>query len=114
MARALRTPWRPTWPPKGSSSILRGSVGSPMTRASSLVDLPAEWPTGMAITGYVPMGTREAVVIPGDAVIRRGQLTGVELATESGVILRWVRLGRTVGDQVEVLSGLDADDRIVR
>jgi multidrug efflux pump subunit AcrA (membrane-fusion protein) len=46
-------------------------------------------------------------------VIRRGQLTGVNVIAGDRAVLRWVRLGRTVGDQVEVLSGLEAGERIL-
>jgi multidrug efflux pump subunit AcrA (membrane-fusion protein) len=28
-------------------------------------------------------------------------------------MLRWIRLGRTLGDRIEVLSGLEPGDRIV-
>ena len=56
-----------------------------------------------------------AVTIPAGAVVRRGQLTGVRVVTPNGVALRWIRLGRTVGDgtRVEVLSGLGTGDEIV-
>jgi len=80
----------------------------------ALVELPEDWPTGMSITAEIPIGTRQAVLIPVDAVVHRGQLTGVRVVDENGTVLRWVRLGRTDGDRVEVLSGLDADDRIAR
>ncbi len=79
------------------------------------VTLPADWPTGVSVTALVPAGTIEAVTVPASAVVRRGQLTGVRVVTPQGVALRWVRLGRSVGDgsRVEVLSGLEAGDEIV-
>lgn len=75
--------------------------------------LPADWPTGLSLTGYIPAGTREAVVIPDSVIVRRGQLTGVRVVIDGRVTLRWVRLGRTVpGGMVEVLSGLVDGERI--
>ena len=79
------------------------------------VTLPADWPTGVSLSALVPTGTTRAVPIPSEAVVRRGQLTGVRVVTPDGVALRWIRLGRTVGegDRVEVLSGLSQGDEIV-
>jgi RND family efflux transporter MFP subunit len=76
------------------------------------VEVPADWPTGTQVTGLLPSGTRSAVTIPASAVVRRGQLTGVRVVSEQGVGIRWIRLGRTFGDRVEVLSGLAEGDRI--
>jgi RND family efflux transporter MFP subunit len=73
---------------------------------------PSDWPTGVSATAFVPTGTRVAVTVPATAVVRRGQLTGVRVVTGDVVTLRWVRLGRTVADRVEVLSGLEAGERI--
>jgi RND family efflux transporter MFP subunit len=79
------------------------------------VTLPADWPTGVSVTALVPAGTTQAITVPTSAIVRRGQLTGVQVVTERGVALRWVRLGRRVGngERVEVLSGLSAGDQIV-
>lgn len=78
------------------------------------VILPEDWPTGVSITALVPTGVTTAVTIPMEAVVQRGQLTGVRVVTEDGVALRWIRLGRSVGDgRIEVLSGLSAGDEIV-
>jgi RND family efflux transporter MFP subunit len=52
--------------------------------------------------------------IPADAVIRRGQLTGVFTVEDSGLKLRWVRLGETSGDAIELLAGPIVDSPIVR
>jgi len=88
----------------------------PMSKTVEVrVTLPEDWPTGVSLSALVPAGTAAALTIPVGAVVRRGQLTGVRVVTPDGVALRWIRLGRTVGDQtrVEVLSGLEAGDEIV-
>lgn len=84
-----------------------------MTRSVEVrVRLPESWPTGAVIRAGVPAGRAESVLIPLSAVVRRGQLTGVRVVDDAGSRIRWVRLGRTIGDQVEVLSGLRAGERI--
>lgn len=56
-----------------------------------------------------------ALWIPADALVRRGQLTGVYLASGDGVLeLRWIRIGSRRDGAVEVLAGLDEDARVVR
>ena len=87
----------------------------PMTRTVEVrAQLPADWPTGVSATALVPAGTVSGIAIPAEAVVRRGQLTGVRVVTEAGVALRWIRLGRTLDDdeRVQVLSGLEPGDRI--
>ncbi len=59
-------------------------------------------------------GSVETISVPETAIVRRGQLTGLFVLNEQGVTrLRWVRLGRTSGELVEVLSGLAAGERVV-
>ena len=87
----------------------------PMSKTVEVrVTLPADWPTGVSVTALIPTETTRAVTIPSNAVVRRGQLTGVRGVTSDGAALRWIRLGRGVGDdRVEVLSGLSVGDEIL-
>jgi RND family efflux transporter MFP subunit len=56
----------------------------------------------------------EMVLIPTEAIVNNGQLSGVYTVSESNTaILRWLRLGRTFDNQVEVLSGLSADETYI-
>jgi RND family efflux transporter MFP subunit len=55
-----------------------------------------------------------AILVPMDAIISKGQLSGLYTVSESNTaLLRWLRLGRSFGDQVEVLSGLSAEESYI-
>lgn len=54
------------------------------------------------------------LLIPESALVKQGQLSGVYTIGEGNVaILRWLRIGKTFGNQVEVLSGLSADEQYI-
>jgi len=54
------------------------------------------------------------LLIPQKAIIKQGQLSGVyTVGNENTAILRWLRIGKTFGDQVEVLSGLSANEQYI-
>ncbi|MBL9118678.1 MAG: efflux RND transporter periplasmic adaptor subunit [Phycisphaerae bacterium] len=64
----------------------------------------------------VPMGRESALTIPPAAVRRIGQLDVVDVVRSddpTSVARRAVRLGRTVGDMIEVLAGLSAGEQVV-
>ncbi len=55
-----------------------------------------------------------SLLVPREALVNRGQLTGVYTVSQSDrALLRWVRTGRAFGNQVEVLSGLQAGESLV-
>jgi RND family efflux transporter MFP subunit len=102
--------------------VIAGAA-DPATRTLEVrLIVPANWPTGAAVTALVPAGVHQGITVPERAVVRRGQLTGVRVVMGDAVVLRWVRLGRsrdgapTEPDsaRVEVLSGLEPGDRIVQ
>lgn len=56
----------------------------------------------------------DVVMIPTSALVKQGQLTGIYTVGSGNVaILRWLRIGKSFGDQVEVLSGLSADEQYI-
>lgn len=58
--------------------------------------------------------TSNIVMIPKSALVTQGQLKGIyTVGSEETAILRWLRIGKTVGDEVEVLSGLKVDESYV-
>lgn len=58
-------------------------------------------------------GQATRTVVPAAAVLRRGELTAVYVATAKGFVLRAVRLGADHGaDGIEIVAGLAAGDRV--
>lgn len=119
-------------------SHLQGTVsqilptGDPETHTFLVkVDLPAA--TGLKAGMFGRMrfnkGLGRTLVVPNRAVVERGELTGVYVVGADNVArLRWIKIGRRVPaeaaagglssgrrteDNVEVLSGLNAGERIV-
>ncbi len=67
----------------------------------------------VAFTPKAGESTRQALLVPAGAIVRRGQLQGLFVVESSRARLRWVRTGALSGDQIEVLSGLAPGDRFV-
>ena len=80
------------------------------------IDLPSnpQIRSGLFGRAYFLRGHREAIQVPKSAVLRRGQLQAVYVVGSDQVAaLRFITVGNTSDDQVEVLSGLQNGDRIV-
>lgn len=60
-----------------------------------------------------PCGTHSTLLIPPAAVTHSGQLESVRLILDGTVRTRNVRTGKTYNDRVEVLSGLQAGERVL-
>lgn len=96
------------------------SGGQYAIKASLPADAATQVHPGMYATVVIPNANghhsdHTTVWIDAASVVKRDQLTGVYVATDSNLaMLRWVRLGKTIDGQVEVLSGLRADERIIR
>ncbi|MBS5797101.1 MAG: efflux RND transporter periplasmic adaptor subunit [Dysgonomonas mossii] len=73
---------------------------------------------GMYVNILIPNKTSEnitsKIMLDKSSIVYRDQLTGVYVIDDqSQANLRWIRLGKTIGNQVEVLSGLSQNDKIV-
>ena len=55
-----------------------------------------------------------AILIPTSAIVKKGELKGIYVVSQSNTaLLRWLRLGKVSGENVEVLSGLSADETYI-
>lgn len=56
----------------------------------------------------------DALLIPAAALTRKDEMAGIyTVSSQNTALLRWLRLGRTYGNQVEVLSGLRKNDSFI-
>ncbi len=94
--------------------------------ATHTVQLRADLPAGLAAAtpglfarlwlpvGGDAVGAPASPRVPLKAVVRRAELTALYVLDAAGKpLLRQVRLGRTEGEQVEILSGLNPGERVV-
>jgi RND family efflux transporter MFP subunit len=72
----------------------------------------SELTPGMWVKVLFRYGQRQVLAIPKEAVIHRGELTSVYRQLNKKLILNPIRIGQTYGSYVEVLSGLEAGDKI--
>ena len=80
------------------------------------IDLPSSsrLRAGMYGTAEFAKGVRQAVVIPRSAVVSRGSLACVYVLDSQGIAqLRYLTLGATQGNLVEVLSGISPGEKLV-
>ncbi|SDS24907.1 RND family efflux transporter, MFP subunit [Formosa sp. Hel1_31_208] len=112
---------------KSINTVLKGKVTEVSSSATHTggqylvkIDLDktdANIMSGMFTTVQFPIERKtqpELVLLPIEAIVTNGQLSGVYTVSQSNTaLLRWLRLGRTYGDQVEVLSGLNMDETYI-
>jgi len=80
------------------------------------IGLPADslLRSGLFGRARFPRGKRPSLLIPRTSVVDRGQLQGVYVLDANQVAgLRYVTLGQSTGEMIEVLSGLQAGETLV-
>ena len=93
--------------------IVPSASGNLYTINALLSNADGSFLPGSTATLLIKLGSRRALVVPSSAVIHEGDLTGVTIRARDGDEVRWVRLGRSVGNGVEVDSGLRAGDVVI-
>jgi multidrug efflux pump subunit AcrA (membrane-fusion protein) len=61
----------------------------------------------------VPVGENDSMFVPGAAVVQRGQLEIAFVVSDQHARMHLVKTGKRSGEEVEILSGLDAGDSVV-
>lgn len=65
-------------------------------------------------SGNINESFSETMMIPTTALVENGQLTGVYVvSSQNTAILRWLKTGKTVGNQIEILSGLNSKESYI-
>ncbi len=70
---------------------------------------------GMLVKAGFPVGTRRRLMVPLRSLVERSELTALYIQTGDGRIsLRQVRAGARLGDEVEILAGVEEGEQILR
>lgn len=80
------------------------------------VDLPPSKAllAGMYATAEIPVETRQAVLVSQSAIVVRGSLSCAYVLDADNIAqLRYVTVGSSHGDQIEILSGIAANEKLV-
>jgi RND family efflux transporter MFP subunit len=90
----------------------------PLTRTFTIkMDLnetPKSLRGGMYAKVRIPIGKKPGLFIPLDAVISRGDMSGVYAVSEDGIVtLRFVKTGKGSDGKIEILSGLSEGEKII-
>ncbi|MEC4890302.1 MAG: efflux RND transporter periplasmic adaptor subunit [Nitrospira sp.] len=92
-------------------------AGDPQTHTFMVkVDLPVTpgLKSGMFGRLQLDKGMTQTILVPSSAVIERGELTSLFVVGADRIgRLRWVKLGRRFDKQVEILSGVNAGERVL-
>jgi RND family efflux transporter MFP subunit len=101
-----------------SGSVVEMEAGA--DAASHTVRARIELPRDAAIRSglfgraWFARGEKKAIALPASAVLHRGQLHGVYAVDAEGIArLRMVTPGKSMGDKIEILSGISAGERVV-
>lgn len=104
------------WVDATSVSVL--PTADPATHVSPVrVELPdarRDIVPGLHARVHFVLGTARKLTVPQAAVVRRGELAAVYVRqADTRLTLRQLRLGDVVGNEIEVLAGLRAGERII-
>jgi len=95
--------------PASDARLLSTQIRADLPASESAAVAP-----GAAAKILVTIGRARKLVVPAEALIRRGELTAVNVLAAGGKPqLRQVRVGTTVEGSVEVLAGLSEGDRVL-
>jgi RND family efflux transporter MFP subunit len=73
-----------------------------------------ELKSGLYVKVKIPVGKKEVLLVPFGAIVRKGQLTGVYVVDAKGVITyRLIREGMKTAQGIDVLSGLNPNERVI-
>ena len=67
---------------------------------------------GVTVKALLPYSGNQGLLIPASSLVMRSEVTSVYVVGDKTIRLRQIRLGHRVGDQVQVLSGLNPGEVI--
>ena len=56
---------------------------------------------------------KKGILLPEDVILKRGEITGVNVLKDSKLEFRLIRTGMLYKNKIEVISGLKSGDKVV-
>jgi len=106
----------PSLDPSGTVSEIVPAADASSHSFEIKIDLPPskDLLAGMYATAEIPTGTTPAILVSRSAIVVRGSLACAYVLDSNNIAqLRYVTLGPSHGDAVEILSGIAANERLV-
>jgi RND family efflux transporter MFP subunit len=97
-------------------SVLGRAGDSASLRFLVKCDLPEGYPAraGSFARLRLPLGEgRPLAVVPKESIVERGALTGIFVVDDGRARLRWISLGESAGDKIQVRAGVQPGEEIV-
>lgn len=69
--------------------------------------------SGQLVRVLIPVGIRNVLIVPQQALIKKGQMELVYVADGNVAKLRIVKSGRVISNQIEILSGLQENENVI-
>jgi len=96
------------------SAIDSGNQFEVKLQLDAIKDSSVKLYTGMFAKVYIQMGETNKIVIPKSVLVKKGQLIGIYTLSQSNTaLLRWIRVGKSYGNSIEVLSGLSSGEKYI-
>lgn len=98
------------------STSSQNSGGQYLVKINLMIPKEMKLYSGMFVSADFPSShtSNNQILVPKNVIIRKGDLQGIYTVSSSNTaILRWLKLGRSVGDQVEILSGLSEGEQYI-
>lgn len=92
------------------------SAADPKTRTHTVkLSLPSSMDVNSGTFAHVGFkrGERQTIMVPEKAIVNRSGIEGVFVVEDNKAYFRMVRLGETIGNQVEIKAGLNLGDVVV-
>jgi RND family efflux transporter MFP subunit len=115
LAVTLEQPSRPGERVTGTVTEVRPMVGTNNRAIEALVALPSQsdWPPGGTVSARVVLLSRDGVVVPVQAVVRRPAGDVLYVVNGDKVAERKVTVGIRTSERAEILDGLRAGEQVV-
>ena len=86
----------------------------PMTRTFKVKIALSKFEIGQYVKVKIPVAKKEAILVPQNAIVQKGELTGVYTVDDKNIIsYRLIRAGKSANGNTEILSGLNKGDKII-